>query len=82
MVKYENYKFAKQMKILSGGEEETPPPKSLPKGKRGRLKTSKARNLFERLLKYVVETLCFMTSPNILFTINLSEQDIRMTKVQ
>lgn len=68
--------------ILANGEEETPPPKPPPKGTRGRQKKSKARNLLERLQNYEVETLRFMTNPNIPFTNNLSERDIRMTKVQ
>ena len=70
-------------KILKDGEVETPPPIRPPgKKKRGRLKRTKARNLLERLIKYEVETLRFMVEPDVPFTNNLSERDIRMTKVQ
>lgn len=81
--KYMQNKYRTRYKeILANGEEETPPPKPPPKGTRGRQKKSKARNLLERLQNYEVETLRFMTNPNIPFTNNLSERDIRMTKVQ
>lgn len=81
--KYMQNKYRTRYKeILANGEKETPPPKPPLKGKRGRPKKSKARNLLERLQNYEVETLRFMTHPNIPFTNNLSERDIRMTKVQ
>lgn len=81
--KYFQNKFRTEYRdILLEGEIETPPPKPSPKGKRGRQKRTKARNLLERLQGYETETLRFMTHPDIPFTNNLSERDIRMTKVQ
>jgi hypothetical protein len=53
-----------------------------PKGQRGRLKKTKARNLLERLDKYRTETLNFMFDFRILFGNNQAERDVRMTKVQ
>jgi transposase len=52
------------------------------KGKRGRIKQSKSRNLLERLINYEDDTLRFMENKIVPFTNNLSENDIRMTKVQ
>jgi transposase len=51
------------------GEVECPPPdedKEERKGKRGPIKRSKARNLFERLINYEDEVLGFMTDERIL----------------
>lgn len=43
---------------------------------------SKSRNLLERLRDYETETTRFLEDPNVPFTNNLGENDIRMTKVQ
>ena len=53
-----------------------------PKGQRGRLKKTKARNLLERLDKYRTEALDFMFDFRIPFGNNQTERAIRMTKVQ
>ncbi len=67
-------------RIIKEGEIECPaPPKE--KGKRGRVKKSKSRNLLERLRDYEKEVLRFMINPDVPFTNNLAENDIRMTKV-
>ena len=66
----------------SGGDrkhKQNPPPG---KPKRGRLKRSKARNLLERLKDYEDDVLRFMENPDVPFTNNRGENDIRMTKVQ
>jgi len=69
--------------LLKNGETECPPPKKpRPKGKRGRIKRSKARNLLERLRDYEQDVLRFMDNENVPFSNNLGESDIRMTKVQ
>lgn len=67
--------------ILSKGEGECPPPEKV-SGKRGRTKKSKSRNLLERLRDYEDDVLRFMKVPDIPFTNNQAESDIRMTKVQ
>jgi transposase len=60
---------------------EPQPEKSAAK-KRGRIKKTKSRNLLERLRDFEAETLRFMEIEYVPFTNNLSENDIRMTKVQ
>ena len=73
----------KYLSILDSAQIECPPPdKSQRKGSRGRLKRSRARNLLERLIGFEKETLRFMDDPNVPFTNNQGENDIRMTKVQ
>ncbi len=59
-----------------------PPDMTNRKGKRGPVKRTKARNLLERLIKYKDDVLRFMDDIIVPFTNNLSENDIRMTKVQ
>ncbi len=67
--------------ILKEGEKESP--LAIPiKGKRGRPKKSKSRNLLERLQDYEDDTLRFMCDSNVPFTNNQGENDLRMTKVQ
>ena len=67
--------------ILTKGEKECPLPEKV-KGKRGRQKKSKARNLLDRLRDYEGDTLRFMKIQMVPFTNNKAENDIRMTKVQ
>ena len=70
-------------KIIKQGEIECPEPvRPKKKGKRGRIKKSKSRNLLERLRDYENDTLRFMENALVPFTNNLGESDIRMTKVQ
>jgi transposase len=68
--------------LLYRANKECPEPKITGLRKRGRPKKSRARNLLERLRDYETEVLRFMTDPRVPFTNNLSERDIRMTKVQ
>lgn len=69
--------------LLEEGQKECPPPdEGQPKGKRGRRKRSRARNLLERLINYETETLRFMDDKKVPFSNNQGENDIRMTKVQ
>jgi transposase len=70
-------------KIIKQGEIECPEPvRPKKKGKRGRIKKSKSRNLLERLRDYENDTLRFMENALVPFSNNLGENDIRMTKVQ
>ncbi len=80
----ESKKYRKRYRqIINEGHDECPPPdESQRKGKRGRLKRSKARNLLERLMNFEKETLLFMDEKEVPFTNNRGENDIRMTKVQ
>ena len=69
--------------LLKKADIECPAPEPPPgKVKRGRVKRSKARNLLERLRNYEDDVLRFMENPEVPFTNNLGENDIRMTKVQ
>ena len=70
-------------KIIKQGEIECPEPvRPKKKGKRGRIKKSRSRNLLERLRDYENDTLRFMENSIVPFSNNLGENDIRMTKVQ
>ena len=69
--------------LLKQAEIECPEPiRDKKKGKRGRIKKSKSRNLLERLRDFESEVLRFMDVDYVPFTNNLGENDIRMTKVQ
>ncbi len=69
--------------LLNEAETECPPPdESQRKGKRGRLKRSKARNLLERLRDFEHDVLRFMEVERVPFTNNQGENDLRMTKEQ
>jgi transposase len=73
----------KYREILKNAEAECPlPDETQRKGKRGRMKRSKARNLLERLRDFENDVLRFLDNKIVPFTNNLGENDIRMTKVQ
>jgi transposase len=59
-----------------------PPPAGWPKGRRGRVKKTKARNLAERFDHQRHQILAFVDDFAIPFDNNLVERDIRMVKVQ
>ena len=67
--------------ILKDGEKESPAPIRV-KGKRGRPKKTKSRNLLERLQNYEDDVLRFMADSEVPFTNNQGENDLRMAKVQ
>lgn len=69
-------------KVLEQGDSECPKPPPKEKGKRGRVKKTKSRNLLERLRDFEDETLRFMETDYVPFTNNAGENAIRMTKVQ
>ena len=70
----------KYHKILESGKNECP---LLPvaKKKQGREKKSKSRNLLERLLDYEEDTLRFMGHPEVPYTNNIAEGDVRVAKL-
>ncbi len=80
----QSQKYRKKYRsLIKKAEIECPAPKGPnKKGKRGRIKRSKARNLLERLKDYEQDVLRFMDIENVPFSNNLGENDIRMTKVQ
>jgi transposase len=68
--------------IASALQANPPPPGGWPKGKRGRAKKTKSRNLAERLDKHRHGVLAFVYDFKVPFDNNLAERDIRMLKVQ
>ena len=80
----ESQKYREQYRdLIKKAQIECPEPTgSKEKGKRGRIKKTKSRNLLERLRDYENDTLRFMDVAYVPFTNNLGENDIRMTKVQ
>ncbi len=68
--------------LLTRGDKECPRNTQRVDGKRGKIAQTKSRNLLERLRDYEEEALRFLTNPEVPFTNNLGENDIRMTKVQ
>ena len=80
----ESQKYRKKYQdLIKQAEIECPEPvRPQKKGKRGRIKKSKSRNLLERLKNFENEVLRFMDIDYVPFTNNLGENDIRMTKVQ
>ena len=68
--------------ILKQADEECPPIPPGKEKKRGRVAQGKSRSLVNRLREYKSEVLRFMTNPDVPFTNNQAERDVRMTKVQ
>jgi transposase len=68
-------------RICSLGEKAEPPPIKIP-GKKGRSKRTKERNLIERLIGKKEAVLAFAFNPEVPFTNNLAERDIRPAKVK
>lgn len=65
--------------ILEKADQEEPPPK---RSRRGKPKQSKGRNLLDRLRKHEDGVLAFACEPDIPFTNNQAERDVRPTKVK
>lgn len=65
--------------ILEQADREEPPPQ---RGKRGRPKQSKGRNLLNRLRQHQAGVLAFAFEPGIPFTNNQAERDLRPAKVK
>ena len=68
--------------ILTRGERELPPIPAKQNGKRGRVAKSDAHNLWERLKEHERAVLLFAQDPNVPFTNNRAERDLRMSKVK
>lgn len=67
--------------IVQGGKElPVIPPR--PNGKRGKMAKSDAHNLLERLRDYESAVLFFAKNPDVSFTNNRAERDLRMAKVK
>ena len=71
-----------QQRVEQALAETAPPPDGWPKGKRGRVKKTKARNLAERFDSQRRHLLAFVDDFAVPFDNNLVERDIRMVKVQ
>jgi len=68
--------------ILVRGAKELPPIPPRQDGKRGRLAKSDAHNLWERFARYEAAVLLFAKRPEVAFTNNRAERDLRMSKVK
>jgi transposase-like protein len=68
--------------ILTQGELEMPEIPEKTTGKPGKLAKSDAHNLWERLKLYEASVLLFAKHPQVPFTNNRSERDLRMAKVK
>ena len=68
--------------LLTHAKRELPTPPTRITGQRGRLAKSDAENLHEALVTYETETLRFARDPDVPFTNNRAERDIRMAKVK
>jgi transposase len=68
--------------ILTRGEKELPPIPPRQNGKRGRVAKSDAHNLWERFRDHESAVLLFAKDPDVPFTNNRAERDLRMTKVK
>jgi transposase len=77
-------KIRRRYEVLVGqGLRANPPPRRVSGGpSRGRIKKSKARNLAERLRRYRVETLRYLSDFSVPYDNNLADRDLRMMKVQ
>jgi transposase len=69
-------------KIMLAGSNELPPIPAKTNGKRGKVAKSDAHNLWERLDKHQSAVLLFASNPDVAFTNNRAERDLRMTKVK
>ena len=78
---YENLQ-KRYRNILTRGEKELPPIPARQNGKRGRVAKSDAHNLWERLKAHETAVLLFAFDPNVSFTNNRAERDLRMSKVK
>ena len=68
--------------IMLAGSNELPPIPKKSNGKRGKVAKSDAHNLWERLDKHRDAVLLFASNPDVAFTNNRAERDLRMTKVK
>ena len=70
--------------IVMKGIEENPPPEIVEskKGKRGKTRQTKAKNLLDRFIKHEEEVLRFAIDPGVPFDNNQAERDLRMVRVQ
>ena len=73
---------ARYRTILTQARRELPKPLKRLTGRRGRPAKSDAENLHEALVKYETDTLRFARDPDVPFTNNRAERDIRMAKVK
>ena len=68
--------------ILTQGARELPPIPPRQNGQRGKVAKSDAHNLWERMRNYETAVLRFAKHPDVAFTNNRAERDLRMAKVK
>ena len=68
--------------LLTQGARELPPIPPRQNGQRGKVAKSDAHNLWERMRKHETAVLRFAKHPDVAFTNNRAERDLRMSKVK
>ena len=68
--------------IITQGNKELPPIPKKANGKKGNIAKSAAHNLWARFKKYEASILRFAHDPDVAFTNNRAERDLRMAKVK
>ena len=68
--------------LLTQGARELPPIPPRQNGQRGKVAKSDAHNLWERMKKHETSVLRFAKHPDVAFTNNRAERDLRMSKVK
>ena len=79
---YEEADHVELLELLTQGARELPPIPPRQNGQRGKVAKSDAHNLWERLKNYETAVLRFAKHPDVAFTNNRAERDLRMAKVK
>ena len=79
---YAGARVRAHVSLLTQGARELPPIPPRQNGQRGKVAKSDAHNLWERMKKHETSVLRFAKHPDVAFTNNRAERDLRMSKVK